>query len=317
MNELISVIVPVYNSAKYLDECVISIINQTYKNIEIILINDGSTDCSGEICEKYREKYSNIVIVNKENEGVSSARNTGLDIAKGKYIAFCDSDDSLEKTYLKFLYKNMIDTDADLSCCSWHRLGTNSELDDNYTENKIIFGDERYSYILMKDRYGGYPWNKLFKSSIINSDGKIRFCNDIAIYEDQLFVFEYIKKSQNICFFDEKLYAYRDTPNSALKQDISEKKLTAILGREAVYKIIKTEVKDETIKSFVWNNMMKTYIIYYKKLLFSRMFNKKKWINYIRVNFKLYCSEYKLNNSWGRRNKLFFLLLYYWYKLNE
>ena len=101
---LISIIIPVYNAEKYLKKCLDSVINQTYKNLEIILVDDGSTDKSPEICDKYAEKDSRIIVLHKENGGVSSSRNAGLDIFKGEYLSFVDSDDYVEPDYIEYLY---------------------------------------------------------------------------------------------------------------------------------------------------------------------------------------------------------------------
>ena len=114
MEDLISVIVPIYNVESYLEQCIKSIINQTYKNIEIILIDDGSTDKSPKICDKYKQKDSRIIVVHKQNTGVSATRNIGLELSKGKWIAFVDSDDWIEKEYLEELLLNAKKEKADI-----------------------------------------------------------------------------------------------------------------------------------------------------------------------------------------------------------
>lgn len=117
MEELISVIVPVYNVEKYVEKCVESIINQTYKNIEIILVDDGSTDNSGKIIDNISLKDNRIKVIHKENGGLSDARNAGLDICNGKYIGFVDSDDSIHKKMYEILYKNIKEYSANISIC--------------------------------------------------------------------------------------------------------------------------------------------------------------------------------------------------------
>lgn len=107
MNEKISVIIPVYNCEKYLNKCVDSVLNQTYTNYEIILIDDGSTDRSSEICDKYEKVSKKVKVLHQKNSGVSQARNNGVDIAEGKYICFLDSDDYIEKEYFKFAIEKM------------------------------------------------------------------------------------------------------------------------------------------------------------------------------------------------------------------
>ena len=113
--ELITVVVPVYNVEKYLERCINSIIHQTIKNIEIILVNDGSTDGSRKICEYYRENDERVILINQENQGLSAARNTGIDKATGKYICFVDSDDWVHEKYLETMYNDIKEQDAQIS----------------------------------------------------------------------------------------------------------------------------------------------------------------------------------------------------------
>lgn len=125
---LISVIVPVYNVEKYLDKCVDSIVNQTYKNLEIILVDDGSPDNCPKMCDNWAKKDKRIKVIHKENGGVSSARNVGIDNAKGEYIGFVDSDDWTEKKYIQKLYEVLIQENADIALCGYNRVtGANIE----------------------------------------------------------------------------------------------------------------------------------------------------------------------------------------------
>ena len=119
MSELVSVIVPVFMVERYLDRCIQSIVNQTYSNLEIILIDDGSMDQCPQICDKWVEKDSRIIVIHKDNGGVSRARNTGMEKAKGSYIVFVDSDDYLEPLYIEYLYRALCDTGADISECRY------------------------------------------------------------------------------------------------------------------------------------------------------------------------------------------------------
>ena len=197
MNDLISVIVPVYNCEKYLDRCIESLINQTYKNIEIILINDGSKDNSLEICNKWQKNDNRIIVINKENGGVSSARNKGLEIAKGKYISFIDSDDYLDINCYNTLLENNGNYDVIVFNYYYDFI--------NYKKVGITnFGNGKFEYELFrKNSIQGYACNKLYKSEIIN---KIRFDEKIKICEDLLF-------NINICIQNNGIrYRYFDTP---------------------------------------------------------------------------------------------------------
>lgn len=122
MQPLISIIIPVYNVEKYLDECIQSCINQTYKNIEIILIDDGSSDKSAEICKEYAELDSRIIFKSIPNSGVAHARNVGIGISNGSYITFVDSDDFIDEKYCEVMYNLLVDYDADIACCTSYYL---------------------------------------------------------------------------------------------------------------------------------------------------------------------------------------------------
>ena len=153
--KMISIIVPVYNVEKYLNRCVDSIINQTYKNLEIILVDDGSTDNSGKICDEYQKKDSRIKVIHKTNGGMSSARNAGLDIATGNYIAFVDSDDYIALNMMATMRGYVVDNNVDMAVCGFTRL----------TENKIL--SERGKEVIC----GIYNPEKLFESETAHIDG--------------------------------------------------------------------------------------------------------------------------------------------------
>ena len=128
MNPEISIIVPVYNADRYLKNCISSILNQSFYNFELILINDGSKDCSGEICDNYASKDKRVKVIHKNNEGVSIARNIGIDMSKGKYIMFCDSDDVIEKDWCRSLYNLYTNNHNSVAVCGFNII--------NYRNNK-------------------------------------------------------------------------------------------------------------------------------------------------------------------------------------
>lgn len=187
MNPLISVIIPVYNVENYLKKCLESVINQTYKNLEIILINDGSNDNSKDICDEYSQKDSRIIVVHKHNEGVSVARNTGLDIAKGEYIGFLDADDYIEEDMYEFLLDNAIKDNADISSCSYNKVFSD-RIEEGIGFNKYLILDssEAIEKTINKDILFPSVWLKLFKKECIKN---VRFDPTIKISEDYLFCF--------------------------------------------------------------------------------------------------------------------------------
>ena len=201
---LISIIVPVYRTEKYLDRCVESIVNQTYKNLEIILVDDGSPDDCPKMCDEWAKKDKRIKVIHKENGGVSSARNIGIKSAKGKYIGFVDSDDYIEKE----MYESLIDV-----------LNKNKNLDyiycDIYDAEKINnHSREDYKIISKIEKieaifpFNASIWNGIFSRKIIN-ENNIRFDENYFFAEDLIFLIQYLDKSSNkIIHFEKKLYHY-------------------------------------------------------------------------------------------------------------
>lgn len=206
-NELISVIVPIFNTERYLERCIDSIINQTYHNLEIILIDDGSTDNSLKICNIYKEKDARIEVVHSENRGVSHARNLGIDIAKGEYIAFVDSDDYIEKNMYNELYIRIKEDETEMAVCNFSNNKSLEELPIVITQFEFL------SYILDKDKFRGFLTNKLYKRNLID---KQRLDEKIYICEDLMFNCEYALKCKSCSIIDKKLYNYELREDSAV-----------------------------------------------------------------------------------------------------
>lgn len=212
MDELISVIVPVYNVAKYLKRCIESIINQTYSNTEIILVDDGSTDESGDICEMYANNHANIISIHKSNGGLSSARNEGIRKSSGKYICFVDSDDYISPVMIERLYNNIKTFSAEISICDfwWINEGDNP---DSHSECKINVVDGKTN-ILMQIINNYLPtivaWNKLYKKEIWEgiSYPEGRF------HEDEFVIHELLNRCERIVYTTEKMYFYIRHNNS-------------------------------------------------------------------------------------------------------
>lgn len=207
MNKLISVIVPVYNVEKYLDRCVESIVNQTYKNLEIILIDDGATDNSPEMCDEWKKKDNRIKVIHKKNGGLSDARNCGIDTATGDYFAFVDSDDYIDEKMYECLI-NMIEADSsDISMCSFRKVdekGCDLSIENtvlNETIDKKLFFER-----LTTDECGFYvvAWNKLYKSSLFDD---LRY--DVGkLYEDSFIIHKIIGKCNLISITNKQFCNY-------------------------------------------------------------------------------------------------------------
>lgn len=215
MEQLVSVIVPVYKVEEYLDKCVESIVNQTYKNLEIILVDDGSPDSCPELCDKWAERDSRVKTIHKKNNGVSSARNSALDIAKGEYIAFVDSDDYVENTFISNLINGFSDENIGISICGLFdnekKVSAESQMTAESNKARImLFNMKDYPY------FEGYIWNKLYKQEVINK-AHLRFDTSLRMCEDTLFNFEYLKHIDNVCLVPTADYHYCYRSDSVMR----------------------------------------------------------------------------------------------------
>ncbi|MDZ4983572.1 glycosyltransferase [Clostridium perfringens] len=225
MKEKISIIVPIYKVEKYINKCIDSILNQTYKNIEVILVDDGSPDNCGKICDKYLLKDDRIKVIHKENGGLSSARNAGLDIATGDYIGFVDSDDWIESNMYEILINNAIKYNADVSVG-----GVVDLLEENnkYIKIKSTFNGITETVCLNKQEamkkffLGSWSaWDKLYKREVHED---LRFPQG-KINEDEAIAMHVLDKCNNVVYTNEVFYNYIRRPNSITTSKFSEKKL--------------------------------------------------------------------------------------------
>ena len=201
--ELISIILPVYNVSKYLEECMKSIINQTYKNIEIIVVNDGSTDESDYICEKYKKLDNRIKVIHQKNQGLSAARNTGLNYCKGEYISFIDSDDYVKPDFIEKLYRAIKEKNTSVAICNYVSLYQNKDLrcEENLNYNNVCSGKNFINSCVTNT----VVWNKLYSRNIWNN---LRF--DVGKLHEDLFIMHKIMYSCDlVSVVNEDLYVYR------------------------------------------------------------------------------------------------------------
>lgn len=247
MNYIVTIIVPIYNNEKHIKKCLDSLLSQTYKFLEIVLVDDGSTDSSLKICNQYMKKDDRVIVVQKQNEGVASARNEGIKIAKGNFLVFVDSDDYIENNMIESLLDMVNRKDSDLGICNYFY--------NNVTKLKEdISKEEIYRLILDKRYFRGFVWNKIYKTEIIKKYN-IRFDNDIFIGEDYLFNCKYIEKCNKISYTNQKLYHYVCNYESVLHKALDKKHLTIIKAYDKIVKIY----KDVTPK-----NLKYLYISYIK-----------------------------------------------------
>lgn len=217
-NAIISIIVPVYNVKEYLNECVESIVNQSYTALEIILVDDGSTDGSAEICDNWLKKDSRIRVIHKENGGLSDARNAGMSIATGEYIGFVDGDDKITHGMYSRLYDLMVSKQADMVCCSHSRFGLL-----NYTKECAgeicCYTQEEFLNVYMQYPRWFSPtaWSKLYKAENI----KGIFFEKGVFYEDIMWTLKCALKCSKIVYANEALYQYRCRDGSIITTGVS------------------------------------------------------------------------------------------------
>lgn len=242
MNDLISIIIPVYNMEKYLKRCLDSVINQSYKNLEILLIDDGSADSSGDICLEYSKKDNRIKYYKKENGGLSSARNYGLDRYKGEYVGFIDSDDVIDKDMFKILYNNIKKSDADMSICEVVRFKDNPEF--KVIDKYDIYSKEDILKIILEDKkICNFAVNKLYSRNIVKD---IRYPLG-KVQEDVGTTYKFIMNAEKIVYTESKLYGYYSRDNSISKS----------LNKRFIYNYFEMiEKREEDLKKYNINDYL-------------------------------------------------------------
>lgn len=246
---LISVIVPVYNGESYLLDCIKSIANQTYQNLEIIIINDGSTDGTGRVCAQIQERYNNVQIITMNDEGVSAARNVGIEAARGAFITFVDADDRLRSDMLQVLYDCMISTGSDVAGCrfflwrseeEWKKCLEESKFDKNSREHiavsKVYEPDVYVKEAVLQGN--SRCWSKLYRRSAI---GNQRFREGLSIGEDMLFLVNILPYVGKLVETEYSGYGYFQNPNGAINRIFTPRYIDQItcweLARKEILKI--------------------------------------------------------------------------------
>lgn len=210
MNPLITIIVPVYNVENYLEKCVASLCSQTYENLEIILIDDGSPDKSGLICDELQEKDERIVVIHQKNTGVSKARNAGLDVMRGEYVTFVDGDDYVAPEFIECLYHAIASKNADIATCGHYRVNPDSSMQKIYTlsddpeEIFCLTGEESIIQLFYGKVCSASSGSKLYKKSLFQS---VRF-PDYIMGEDTFVVYYTFKQAEMIAHTNKPLYYY-------------------------------------------------------------------------------------------------------------
>lgn len=250
--KMVSVVIPVYQSKKYITYCVESVLNQTYKNMEIILVDDGSDDGSGEMCDAYSHKYSNIFCIHQKNKGVSSARNVGISSAGGEYILFVDSDDYIESDYLKNAVSRLENECVDMYLCGYQNVRNNGKVKEKKyypsINDALLQHDELISATmkLFNSSTLHAIGTKVYKKSIIEKYG-IRFYEKWMYYEDIYFCLNYLRHCNQIYVQKKVMYYYqKDICNSLSKQSKNYKYESILKTYTLLYRLINgNRISDE------------------------------------------------------------------------
>ena len=211
MHDLISVIIPVYKVEKYLCRCVDSVLEQTYTNMEIILVDDGSPDNCPVMCDEYARQDSRVKVIHQENSGLSGARNAGIDMAQGQWLAFVDSDDYLAEDFLSRLYEACVSTGSDMSVCRWEYVRGETIPEHGTGETRVYTGREMLANLYVPDgAYFVVAWNKLYRKELFED---IRYPLG-RIHEDEATTYRIYDKVKKAAYVDRSLYGYFVTPVS-------------------------------------------------------------------------------------------------------
>lgn len=313
----ISVIVPVYKvPEEYLRKCIESILNQSLKELEIILVDDGSPDNCGNICDEYAKKDSRINVIHKENEGVSSARNIGISKARGKYISFVDSDDWIENDFYEKIFEYAIDNDVDIAISGFLKEINGKSHEVLKKEKSQIFTRQEAQYRLLDRKiYVWGLWDKIYKNKLIK--GKVFFDKTLDMGEDLDFVWKILKVSEKIGYISLNKYHYVKRKNSATLSANPEKKWSSI-------QVIKNILDEIIIEKFDEKSIKQVQCLYVKEvagsiidMINSNTVKYEKYIKLFQKEIKNY-REILFKNSFSIKVKvgLFLAIIPYdFYKL--
>lgn len=281
--DLVSIIVPIYNVEKYLKKCIDSLLKQSYSNTEIILIDDGSTDRSPEICDEYMQKDARIKVVHKINGGLSDARNNGIKISEGKYITFVDSDDYLDEHYIEMLYRVIYESNADIviSGIKDYYEGKEIEEDINNINYKILTKEETYKRMLLQQGMDVNACGKLYKKHIFDN---LNYPKGM-LYEDIQIIDKVIEKSNIITYTEYKGYNYLQRTGSIMYGKMSEKRMSLINKTQELIELMK-EKYPKNVKAAIKRYVYCNFHVLGRSILDSNFKNESEKIRKNILNYK-------------------------------
>lgn len=313
---LVSIIIPVYNTEKYLNKCVYSILDQSWKNIEIILVNDGSADNSKRICEMFAQSDHRVVVIDKENEGVSAARNAGIEKAHGKWVLFIDSDDYVDKDMVENLLVAAEDMGAEISICNFRMENAPNQslkypfgtpISDGVIES--ITAVQAMEAALLPDAYQTSVWGKLFSLEIIR-DNEIRFNEKFIVWEDYDFFFSYMRFVNKAAYASKTLYTYIQREEAVSHKKVGRniedwKVKSRYYATKNAEKYIMSVTEDPILLASIRADRVETSAYMY--LITEDPEKSRKYLSYVRnhyESFRAYCGlKNKAFNKVDRINK--------------
>lgn len=287
IKKLISIVVPVYNVEKYVSKCIESILMQDYVNFELLLVDDGSTDKSGLICEKYKKQDKRIRIFHKENGGLSDARNYGIDRAKGELITFIDSDDTIKTNYLTLLIKALNEEQADIVQANMYT--SQSKIKEENRSKRVYSGEEAFEQLMMFKDVKVYAWAKLYRISLFK-ENKLKYPIG-KIMEDSFTTFKLLLNSNRVVCLNDKLYFYRQRNDSIMNRSFNRKNLDLLQAPNEISLYLESNnFEDE--KAFLDYYSVRIDCNIYNNIIASNIYNNSDLIE-IRRNLINRLKKYK------------------------
>lgn len=304
MKPKISIIIPIYNVEMYLPRCIDSVLSQSFSNFELILINDGSTDQSGDICDKYAARDNRIIVIHTPNSGVSAARNRGLDMAKGEYIGFVDPDDYIDSRMYEILINKVEELNVDIAICSFAYVENHKVTPHDISEECKLFNKEQAIEYYFNEKLPfdySFLCNKLFHKKLFVS---VRLNPILSVQEDNEVFIRLLNQSASVIYIPKPLYFYYIRMDSVTQSGLTFKKLTVVDSLFEVYKYT-----HEKLPHFQ-NEALNKYLLYYFNQVVEivragQMFNneyfifrKKLYKNYFPIIFNTSVSlKYKIHST--------------------
>ena len=301
MNELVSVIIPVYNTEKYIKRCIKSVINQSYKNLEIIVVDDGTTDTSGAIADAFLEIDNRIQVIHKMNEGVAVARNIGIDISKGQYVVFLDSDDCIDKNMIEVMLNKALETDSQIVVCGIKQIFEEKFSDIKVCEHELTCSTNKMGPFFLNDSVAYSSVNKMYKKQLLH---KIRYPK-LRMCEDAVFLRNLYKNCSRVTLLPECFYYNYQRDDSATKKGISDK---------SFYDTIQAIEIMDGIENLNWEGdswAQSPRVLLFELVMALLLNREKEKIRYIRNNSHMWkiLRKLKLQNTMAENKKKIVVLL--------